>query len=88
VGLAWLGPNWFHVYSDHEAAMADLAGNYPRFCFLYQLAQENRELPGELAWAIIHGEDAALPILADALEDAGDTRAEQVRSWLRSRGTT
>jgi hypothetical protein len=66
-----------------EDADATFAGTRIEVDVLQELAASGRYPMASLAQAIIDGGHDALGPLADALEEAGDVRAGQVRGWVR-----
>jgi hypothetical protein len=73
--------DYFFVYPSAEDAWSDLAGSFPRIRLLRELTQQVGEVTGRLASSVLEGDDAAVAILADALEEAGDERSVLVRAW-------
>jgi hypothetical protein len=71
----------FYVYGSEEDAWDDLAASYPRIGLLRELARTRPGSIAALARAVLEGDDSALALLSDALEEAGDERAARVRSW-------
>jgi HAD superfamily hydrolase (TIGR01662 family) len=72
-----MGSGW--VYDTREEALLDLSKCSEPMAWLCALALGKDERLGGLARAALAPDLATLAILADALEDAGHPRAEQVR---------
>jgi hypothetical protein len=72
-----------YLYADRDAALADLARGHERIGLVWAVWRDGPPAARALARTILDGEPSALPIFADALEEAGDPRAEVVRGWLK-----
>jgi hypothetical protein len=83
-GDALLG-GYAHIflYDDRDSALAVLARFYDRLGLVWAVWQSGAGPARAIARTILDGDEKALPVLADALEEAGDPRAAEVRAWLK-----
>jgi WD40 repeat protein len=75
--------NSFCLYFDREQALVDLARVSERHCFLWDQWHNGAPTVRKLARSVLDGDDTALGILGDALEEAGDPRASDARFFAR-----
>jgi hypothetical protein len=69
------------VYTSRDEALADLALNFPGNKLLWEIAESGTATLAELARSALGEDLSALGPLADALEERGDSRGEEIRRW-------
>jgi hypothetical protein len=70
------------LYADRDSAVADLARGHERVGLVWGVWRDGPPAARGVARAFLDGDPEALPVLADALEEAGDPRGAVVRGWL------
>jgi WD40 repeat protein len=78
------------LYFDREQALADMARLNEPLGLIWGLLRNSESVVQRLARAVLDGDFATLAILADALEERGDPRADEVRrlgqgTWHQTR---
>jgi hypothetical protein len=78
----WPDDSYRVVYGDRAAALADLARWHDGVALVLALGELVSPKVRTAARAVHDGDRAAVPALADALDQAGDPRAVEVHTWL------
>src|SRR5262249_50324564 len=76
-----------YVYEKYDDALKDFAKYSEPIAWLWKLAQSSKEPAKRLARAVLDGDKDSLPVLADALEEAGDPLANKVRTLFKRGGS-
>jgi HAD superfamily hydrolase (TIGR01662 family) len=71
------------VFNDRDQCLADLGGVYEPVAWLLEIVESGPDPARTVARSVLEGDLEALPILADALEEADHLRAKDIRELTK-----